>query len=172
MCISTMSLCLCVCVCVYPNSSQSVSSLCQVVLRLWKHSQFWECEALVRARTHTDTHTNDTHIHAEMHLNQPIRSSRGSLITKTGSLPWPNEGVLTCKHTHAHTNTAVILVWLQTQETLIRRIHIHVHTQLHTRRPPPPWKQKHTQTQFKHTRGPNSLWVRWSKRMMLSVTAY
>lgn len=34
-----------------------------------------------------------THTHAKMHLNQPIRSSRGSLITKTGQLPCPNDGV-------------------------------------------------------------------------------
>lgn len=88
------------------------------------------------------------HTHAEMHLNQPIRSSRGSLITKTGSLPCPNDGVLTCKHTNARTNTSEILVWLQTHETLIHSVHTVAYT--------PPLPETHTQTQFKHTRGPQT----------------
>lgn len=49
-------MCLCVFACVYPNSSRSVSSPCQVFLRLWKHSQFWEREAL--AYTHTQRCTS------------------------------------------------------------------------------------------------------------------
>lgn len=47
-------------VCVYPDSSQSVPSVCQVVLRLGKHPQFWECEALEWALPprHTHKHRN------------------------------------------------------------------------------------------------------------------
>lgn len=47
-------------VCVYPDSAQSVPGVCQVVLWLGKHPQFWECEALKWALpplTHTHTHT-------------------------------------------------------------------------------------------------------------------
>lgn len=45
-------------VCVYPDSSQSVPSVCQVVLRLGKHPQFWEMRGPgmgIPTPTHTQT---------------------------------------------------------------------------------------------------------------------
>lgn len=86
------------------------------------------------------------HTHAEMHLNQPIRSSRGFLITKTGPLPCPNDWVLAFKQTH----------------TPCLRLKKHA----------APLKHKWTHAQLRLTPWPPTHYRSWSKRMMLGLSVY
>lgn len=115
---------LCVCVCLSKVFPLSVKF-------------FWGCENIpssgnAEALAHTCIHTH-THIHTEMCLNQPIRSSRGSLITKTGSLPCPNDGALTYNHTHTCTETRDALICMCGGiHSYIRTAHLETQARTHT----------------------------------------